>query len=295
MSDPLTVLVTGATGKQGGAVADALIARGHAVRAMTRSPDGAAARDLARRGAAIVPGDFDDPKAIAAALAGTDTAFLMATPYEAGGTDAERRQGIAFTEAAEAAGLGHLIYSSVASADRATGVPHFESKFAIEERLRASPLGWSIVAPVAFMDFLAPQFRDGLAAGELRFPIPAERKVQWVAPADIGAAVAELAERRAGAYGLRIELIGDELAGTELAATLGAAAGRTLRYVAPPVAPVRSFSEDIALMLEWIDAVGYDADRPALARTFPGLRWQSVADWAAAQDWSGVATSRKAG
>jgi uncharacterized protein YbjT (DUF2867 family) len=109
--------------------------------------------------------------------------------------------------------------------------------------------------------------------------------VQYVAVSDIGAVVAELVGRREAAFGQRIELAGDERTGAEVAAILSRAAGRPIRYVALPVTAVRSVSTDLAAMFEWLDRVGYQVDRAALRAAFPGLRWQSLEDWAAAQDW----------
>ncbi len=103
----LTVLVTGATGNQGGALTRALLRRGHHVRALTRRPDSPAAVELKRLGAEIVPGDFDDPYSLAQAAKDVDTVFALSTPFEAG-VDAETRQGINVADAAKAAGAKHL-------------------------------------------------------------------------------------------------------------------------------------------------------------------------------------------
>src|SRR4051812_13461746 len=91
LSQKLTVGVTGATGKQGGAVASSLLERGHQVRALTRKPDSPKARELARAGASIVGGSLEDTAALTGALAGATSLFAMATPFEEG-TQAEIRQ-----------------------------------------------------------------------------------------------------------------------------------------------------------------------------------------------------------
>lgn len=137
MSSSLTVLVTGATGNQGGAVARKLLERGHRVRAFTRSGRSPAAHDLERLGAEIATGNLEDRAALAAAAEGADAVFAMATPFEAG-PDAEVRQGANIFAAAEQVGVRHLVYSSVASAREETGIPHFESKAKLERRLAGS-------------------------------------------------------------------------------------------------------------------------------------------------------------
>src|SRR3954454_21709975 len=113
------ILVIGATGQQGGAVAHALLSRGHHVKALTRKPDSDAARRLASAGADVVAGDLRDAQSVAKAASGVDTMFLMGNSYE-GGPEEETRQGIIAGNAAKAAGVGHLVYSSVADATKKT-------------------------------------------------------------------------------------------------------------------------------------------------------------------------------
>src|SRR6185369_7964657 len=98
MSTKRSVLVTGATGQQGGVVARALLARGHRVKALTRHPDGDAARLLASAGAEIVAGDLFDAASVVNAATGIDSMFLMGNSYERG-TAEETRQGIIAADA----------------------------------------------------------------------------------------------------------------------------------------------------------------------------------------------------
>src|SRR6185295_1266566 len=105
------VLVTGATGQQGGAVARALLSRGHRVKALTRKPESDAARQLASAGADVLAGDLGNAASVLEAAGDVDTMFLMGNSYEAG-TEEETRQGIIAADSAKAAGVGHLIYSS---------------------------------------------------------------------------------------------------------------------------------------------------------------------------------------
>jgi uncharacterized protein YbjT (DUF2867 family) len=279
-----TVLVTGATGKQGGAAARALLRSGHNVLALTRTPERPAAQELQASGARLVQGDFRDMDSLESACRGADVLYAMGTPFEAG-TQEEVRQGKALIDAAEAAGVAHVIYSSVAGADQASGVPHFESKFQVEQYLAARRRAYTIVAPVAFMDFLNPIFREGLRAGELRMALPPQRPLQYISVRDIGRFAGVLVERGEQVFGQRFEIAGDELAGEETADVLSRASGRDIRYIAVPPDALRAHSEDIALMFEWLDAVGYAADRAALRQAFPEVGWQSLEDWAHEQDW----------
>ena len=125
MATGRTILVTGATGQQGGAVARALLGKGQNVRVMTRRPD--KTQDLQRLGAEVVRGDFDDPESLNAALRGIQGVFIMSTFAEKG-IEAETEQGKAMVRECRKAGIPHVVYTSVCAAEKNTGIPHFESK-----------------------------------------------------------------------------------------------------------------------------------------------------------------------
>ena len=147
MSDFLSVLVSGATGQQGGALAWVLLDNGHRVRAFVRRPDSQEAKELERLGAELAEGDFEEPSTIEQAARGMDAVYVVATPFEAG-MEAETRHGIAAADAAKTAGVGHLVYSSVGGADQDTGIPHFDSKREVEEHIEGLGIPYTIVAPV---------------------------------------------------------------------------------------------------------------------------------------------------
>src|SRR3954469_9604949 len=260
MAGKLSVLVTGATGKQGGHLVGELLARGHSVRALTRKPDSPAAAALAKRGVTVVAGDFEDQGSLERAARGVDTVFAMGTPFERG-EKTETRDGINIVRAASKAGVKHLVYSSVAGADRATGIPHFDSKFEVEKELRRSGVPFTIVAPVFFMEnFLAEWMKAGIAQGSIAMALPATRRLQQIAVADIAQFTALVIERRERFFGKRIDIASDELAGATAAAAISEASGRHIEYTALPIEAVRKQNEDLALMFEWFDRVGYDAD-----------------------------------
>ncbi|OWO93343.1 nucleoside-diphosphate sugar epimerase [Rhizobium esperanzae] len=285
MGKERSVLVTGATGQQGGAVARALLARGHRVRAICRRWESDSARRLAAAGVEVVAGDLDDAGSVTQAASGVDTMFLMGNSYEAG-TDAETRQGITAANAAKAAGIGHLIYSSVADADRKTGIPHFDSKFLVEQHIAGLGIPY-ISAPVAFMEnTVAPWAIDGLRQGVYAAALPPGRVLQQICLADIGAFVAALTERREQVFGRRFNIAGDELSGEEQAKVLSEVLGRPIGYQELPIAAMRQQSADAALMYEWFDRTGYDADIVSLRRDFPDVGWHRYADWARGFDWS---------
>src|SRR5262245_22604394 len=272
MSQSKLVLVTGATGTQGGAVVEALLTRGHQVRALTRNSASPAAKGLREQGVEIAVGDFTDPDSLVRAARGVDAVYAMSTPYEQG-AEKETAQGITITDAATAAGVVHLIYSSVASANRATGIPHFDSKYEVEKHLQASRVPYNIVAPVYFMEnLLQPWSLPRLRQGKLAMALPASRSLQQIAAADIGAFVAAVIERGDTVFGRRFDIAGDELTGEEAAAILSKVTGREVHYEGFPPDVLRAQSEDLALMFEWFDSTGYAADIESLRRDFPEVK-----------------------
>lgn len=151
-----TIAVFGATGQQGGAVVDALLDHKARVRALVRDPQSDRAQALAARGAELAAIRADDPASLAAALA-TVEGFYFMTP-EANGleeVEAEIRIGTALVDAAVEAGVPHVVFNSVFGADRESGVPHHDSKHAIEEHLRKSGLRAAMVRATAFMENFA--------------------------------------------------------------------------------------------------------------------------------------------
>jgi uncharacterized protein YbjT (DUF2867 family) len=288
MPKPITVLVTGATGQQGGAVARLLLDKGHEVRALTRRPGSQRAMALRAAGAEIREGDLDDAPSVRDAAEGADAVFLMATPFEEG-VEAEARQGRRAAEACRQAGVKHLVYSSVAGADRDTGIPHFDSKREVELFLQDLGVPYTILAPVFFMEnLLGATSLQALATGTLSLPLPRRKALEVVAVADI-AGMARLALERPGVFqGKRIELASDSLTGPEMATVLGQVTRSSIGYAEAPIAAVRERSEDLARMFQWLAEVGYDTDVLRLRSSYPEVGWRDFRAWARQQDWSAL-------
>jgi len=286
MTEKLEVLVVGATGKQGGAVARALLTRGHKVRALTRKPDSMAAQGLAKKGAKLVLGELLDLPTLTEAARGVDAVFGVTTPYEAG-TATETEQGINLVNAIKEAGVAHFVFSSVGSADKHTGIPHFDSKHEVEKHIVKSGVPYTIVGPVFFDEnWLSPWFLPSLKEGTVALGIPTDRKLAHVSVEDIGNFVTLVLERKDEFLGKRIDIASDDLTGEEVAKLISAQTGRPLGFFQIPIEAVRRQSADFAKMYEWFDEVGYDIDTDTLRRDYPEVGWTSFEDWAKRQDWS---------
>ena len=280
------IVVTGATGHQGGATARELLAKGHKVRAMTRKPDSPAAKELAKLGAQVVTGDLDDAASLERVLAGAWGAYAVQNTWEAG-VEREEQQGLRFADVARKAGIQHYVYASVASAHRHTGIPHFENKWRVEARVRALGFpSYTIIRPVFFMEnFFLPSFLPGIQQGQLAVPLNPKTLLQMIAVSDIGKYGIWAFENHAALNGRGIDIAGDQLTMTQTAAIVGRAATHEVKFVQVPIAEVRKFSEDYAVMLEWFDRVGFDADI-VKASEESGVRPTKFAEWAAKQNWT---------
>ncbi|MFB7719015.1 NmrA family NAD(P)-binding protein [Nocardia sp. NPDC056100] len=281
-----TILVTGATGLQGGAVARRLLADGHRVRALVRNPLTPAAVALAGLGIELATGDFADAGAVRAAADGADHAYVMGTPAESG-PDVERDNAIRVLDAVADAGVGHITYSSAAAADREIGIPWFDSKKDVELHLAGVPVPWTIIAPVVFMDvMLAPHVINALRAGFLPMALPAVRALAYVDVADIAGFAAAVVTQPADFSGQRIEIASDELTGPAAAAAISAATGRAITYVVQPLGELAAWNPELARMFQWFDEVGFGLDLPALHAAHPRVRWHTFAEWAATTSWA---------
>jgi uncharacterized protein YbjT (DUF2867 family) len=271
------ILVTGATGKQGGSLVRALSGRGFHLRAMTRAPQGDAARALAAQGVEVVQGDLDDEPSLGRALAGAWGVFAVQNTWEAG-VEREEAQGHRIAKIARAAGVSHFVYSSVGSAHRETGIPHFENKFRVEQTVRALAFpSHVILRPVFFMEnLLTPSFLNGDVLATAMKP---ETRLQMIAVDDIGRFAARVFVDAPAFNGREIDLAGDSRTLPDAARVLGRALGRPITFTPVPIDAIRRYSEDVALMLEWFDRVGYSADIPALTREF-GFQPLTLDQWA---------------
>jgi uncharacterized protein YbjT (DUF2867 family) len=277
MTNDRTILITGVTGQQGGAVAQALQGTGFHLRGLTRTPDSQRAAALARQGIEIVKGDLDDEATLRRALAGAWGVFGVQNAAEAG-VAGEEAQGKRLATLAREARVEHFVYTSVGSADKRTGVPHFDNKWRIEETVRGLHFpSHVILRPVFFMENLVAPF--SLHGSTLASALGPGTKLQMIAVDDIGWFGARAFTDAAALNRREIDIAGDVRTMQESAEILTEALGQPISYARTPIEQVRQYSNDIALMLEWFERVGYSADIAGLEREF-GQKLTKLPDWA---------------
>ena len=252
MTSNRTILITGVTGNQGGAVAQALQGTGFHLRGLTRKPDSERAAALARHGVDIVKGDLDDEATLRRALAGAWGVFGVQNAGEAG-VEREEAQGKRLATLAREAGVEHYVYTSVGSAHKRTGVPHFDNKWRIEETVRGLRFpSHVILRPVFFMENLLAPF--SLQGSTLAWALGPGTKLQMIAVDDIGWFGARAFTDAAALNRREIDLAGDVRTMPEAAEILTEALGRPIAFAQTPIEQVRQYSKDMALMLRMVRA-----------------------------------------
>jgi uncharacterized protein YbjT (DUF2867 family) len=252
----MKVLVIGATGNQGGHVARLLLQKGHGVTAFTRQAQSHAAQNLANLGARIVTGDLNDRTSVERAAEGVDAIFAMGTPFEA--------------------------------ANRNTGIPHFESKWVVEQHIARIGVEAAIVAPVYFMENLLAFQKQRLQEGYYATPLRADLKLSQIALNDLAGFAVLALENKQRFVGKRIDVASDDLTGAQAAAILAKVLGKPINYFQVPLEEIRKMSEDLMKMYEWFDRVGYHLDIAGLHGEYPEVGWHTYEAWVREQDWEAI-------
>jgi uncharacterized protein YbjT (DUF2867 family) len=267
-----TIAVTGATGQQGGAVARKLLAEGWKLRALTRDVNKPAAQELKALGAEIVPGDLDNRSELDEAFKDAYGVFSVQNFWLPNvGFEGEIRQGKNVADAARAAGVKHLVYSSVGAAHRGMGQKHFESKWQIEQYIQSLDLPYTILRPVAFMEnynWSRAYILSGTFTGNGLRP---EKGHQIIAVEDIAVFAALVFADPETYVGKTLELAGDELTEPQLAETFSRVIGRPVTLAAPSGGWAGASEEEMQAAFNFFNGEGYDADIQALRKLHPGL------------------------
>jgi len=274
------VLVTGATGRQGGSVARHLLHAGHLVRTLTRSPHGPASDRLREAGAEVVGGDLNDGSSLHHALRGVRAVFSVQDFWAPGvGYDGEIRQGRNLARAARAAGVVHYVQSTMASATDERDLPrHFASKRVVEGEIDALGLPCTLIGTVFFMD----NFAERRGGGRLLFPTLAgalrpDTRIHLLASTDVGPAAVRVLAEPGRFLSRRVDLAGDLLTVEDMKQEYRAVTGRSPRRWRIPAWLTRRFTNEFADQLHWHNHARFLIDPdPALTSFATYLRERAL-------------------
>lgn len=284
------ILVTGATGQQGGQAVRALLARPppfpYEILALTRNASSSSAKNLSKNHPKItlIEGNLDHCETVFEKAGGRDSVwgvFLVPIPRMKKGEEAhEERQGKAMVDAAVRNGVKHFVFSSVDRGrngdDDPTPVPHFITKFNIEKHLQKkaaeSGMTWTILRPVAFMENLNGPFGAMFAA--MWRNMGREKKLQLVCTKDIGVfgALAFAQCETADFKNTAIGLAGDDLTQMEAGNVFIDVIKRPMpRFYGFAGSLVQWMVPELRIMFQWFVDVGYAVDIAECKRLNPEM------------------------
>lgn len=288
MSSQKTVLVVGATGHQGGAVVNELLAHNHKVIAYVQDAKDPKAQALAQKGVQLAQGTLENIDALSAAADQADAIFSITIPFGPQGQAGEVAQGKHLADVAVSLNK-HLVYSSIAGAKPSTDVTveHAGSKQQIEAYFKTKPeLKATIVAPVYLMENILNVNANGLARGVYAQALSPDHKINQVTVLDIASLVVWAIEHPETMVGERIEVASEDISGNQIAKILSDILGRTIPYVQLSLDQVRQTAgNEIAAMYDKFENNPYKIDIPALRERFPDITWHSFKEWAETVDW----------
>jgi uncharacterized protein YbjT (DUF2867 family) len=273
MADKKIIAVMGATGQQGSGLVKAILADpsgGFAARAITRDVNSDKARELARLGAEVVAGDVDDPKSLEKAFSGSYGAYCVTFFWAHFSPQKEKAQAAAMAGAAKAAGVKHVIWSTLEdsrlsiplSDDRMPTlmgqykVPHFDAKAEADAAFAGVPTTYLLTSfyweNFIYFGMGPKKGPDGVLG--LTMPL-GNRKFPAIASDDIGACAYGIFKAGSAYIGKRVGIAGEHLTGAEMAAAFSAEFGQPVRYNAIEPAVYRSFgfpgAEDLGNMFQF--------------------------------------------
>ena len=237
-----TLLITGATGRQGGAVLRHLLKQGGwRLRALVHRVDPRRIDGLKQQGVEVVQGDLEDVPSLESAVRGAYGVYSVQNFWEVG-APREVQQGKNLAAVAKKAGVKHFVYSSVGGAERNTGIPHWESKWEIENYIRRLGLPATILRPASFMEtYHILEVEVGILKGKLADPVRGDKPYQTIATDDIGAFAALAFQRPQDFMGLELEIAGSELTNPEAAKVFSRVMGKPVKFRKLPLPLVRVF------------------------------------------------------
>ena len=271
------IFVTGATGNQGGATTRNLLSKGFNVKALVRNP--AKGQLPAHENLEIIKGDLDDVNSYRHHLNDCDGVFCnLVFIY---GIDKEIKQGFDLVNASIQSNVKHFAYASVIGSDLNTGIPHWESKNKIEDRIKASGMSYTILRPSSlYENMLIPQVKSRILKGKLVLPTRKATVQQFISSEDVGMIATTVFSNPEKYKGLTVDLAAEQMDGEQLAATYSKVMGREIKFQQLPMIITRLvMGRDLTKMFRWINNNDscFVKDMQAFKNEFPGML--SLEDW----------------
>jgi uncharacterized protein YbjT (DUF2867 family) len=282
-----TIVVTGATGRQGGAVTRHLLRDGWRVRALTRKTDGAKAKALSALGAEVVRADMGDRASLLAALRGARGVYSVQNPMVSG-PEAEVRQGMLVADVAKEVGVGHLVYGSAGTGQAGTGIGSWESKLAVERHIQALGVPATVLRPMAFMELMTDKGYFPAASTWHVMPrlMGEARPVGWLSVDDLGAIAAKVFAAPDRFVGVDLKLAGDVQTIDACRALHREVVGKAPRRFPMPVWLFeRIVGTDLTTMWRWLRTAEIDLGTATARAIHPGAL--TVREWLSRQPVAG--------
>ena len=280
------LLITGATGRQGGSVIRHMLPKNWKLRALVFKAGEATVQNLRSQGIEVVRGNLEDPASLEPATRGAYGVYSVQDFWSVG-AKREVQQGKNLADAARKAGVEHFVYSSVGGAERNSGIDHWESKWEVEKHIRKIGLPATMIRPAAFMEnYYVDKVEIGILKGKLVDPIRADKPYQTIASDDIGAFVSLALERPADFMGTELEIAGSELTNLEAAEVFSRVLGKPVKVQKLPMPIVRLFlGKEFYQMFRWFNEAGFKADIAGLRRRYPQVHLQTLEEWLRNEGW----------
>lgn len=274
-----TVVVTGATGRQGGAVARHLLADGWSVRGVTRNAGSERAKALAVMGADVVQADMGDISQLEDAFRGAHGVFSVQNTMISG-AQAEIQQGKNVADVAKEAGIRHVVYGSAGTGERGTGIPSWESKIQVQDHMKQLGLPLTVLRPMAFMELQTDKGYYPPASTWHVMPklMGGDRPVPWISVEDVGAIAAKVFADPDRFIGADLKLAAEVASINECRALWRAITGRRPREWPMPVWMFeRIVGPDLPTMWRWLRSGDVDLGTAGTFEILPTA--SSLREW----------------
>jgi uncharacterized protein YbjT (DUF2867 family) len=284
-----TIVVTGATGLQGGAVARHLLKYGWHVRGLTRDAASKQAQALAAEGAEVVQGDMNDPASLRPVFEGAYGVYSVQNPY-IGGPEAEVSQGKNVGAVAKESDVQHFVYGSAGTGKKGTGVPSWETKLQVEEHLKSLDLPLTIVRPLALMEIMThKKFYPAVGAWRIMPMLTgSSRSIGWLCADDLGSIVAKVFAAPQDFIDRELALASDVQSLKQCRALYHEVMGKNPSSFPMPLWLFKRFGfmgQDLTTMWNWLRNGAVDLDTAPTRAIHPDAL--TVRDWLSGQTAAG--------